>query len=120
MKSFYYLLISAYRCVYSRSLFSLVSFFQDSNEYGISDPLQSRKDIDKIEPFNLNMVPPTNETTTDCEERLPGSGELIIMVRTDPKLVPIHKVGVSVVGSVKKRSNFNGALSNNFLFPQWG
>lgn len=48
------------------------------------------------------MVAPTKETTTGCEERLSGSGGLIIMVITDPRLVPTQRVGVSAVGSVKK------------------
>lgn len=47
------------------------------------------------------MVAPTKDTTTGCDERLSGSGGLIIIVSTEPKLVPTQRVGVGVVGSEK-------------------
>lgn len=52
-----------------------------------------------MDPFNLKIVAPTRDTTTGWEDRLSGSGGVIKIVRTDPKLVPTHRVGVSVVGS---------------------
>lgn len=55
----------------------------------------------KMEPFNLKIVAPTNETTTGCEERLSVSGGDINIVSTDPKLVPTHNIGVIAVGSKK-------------------
>lgn len=85
------------------SRFSLLSSFQDSNEYGIREPLQSKNDIAKMAPFNLKIVAPTKETTTGWEDRLSGSGGVIRIVKTDPKLVPTHRVGVSTVGSKNHR-----------------
>lgn len=51
-------------------------------------------------PFNLNIDTPTRDTTTGCDDLLSGSGGVINIVSTDPKLVPIQSVGVSVVGSI--------------------
>lgn len=53
------------------------------------------------------MVVPTNETTTGCDERLPESGGLIIMVITDPRLVPTQREGVRTFGSEKKNIQIN-------------
>lgn len=66
-------------------------------------PLQSRKDIVNMAPFNLKIVTPTRETTTGCEDLLSGSGGVIKTVRTEPKLVPTHSVGIRAVGSEKVR-----------------
>lgn len=65
----------------------------------MSPPLQSKNDIMRIAPFNRKMVTPTSDTTTGCDDLLSGSGGVIRMVRTDPKLVPTHNVGVMTVGS---------------------
>lgn len=49
------------------------------------------------------MIPmaglPLVETTTGCVCLSSASGRLIIMVSTEPSVVPIHSVGSSVVGS---------------------
>jgi hypothetical protein len=45
------------------------------------------------------MVTPTSETTTGWDDLLSGSGGVIRMVNTEPRLVPTHRVGVSIVGS---------------------
>lgn len=49
------------------------SSFHGSYEYGISAPLQSRKDIDKIEPFRRHTEPPiislTQRTQNDEEKK---------------------------------------------------
>jgi hypothetical protein len=65
------------------------------------DPLQSRKDMVRIAPFRRNMVTPTSETTTGWDDLLSGSGGVIRMVNTEPRLVPTHRVGVSIVGSAR-------------------
>lgn len=65
-------------------------------------PLQSRKDIVNIGPFNRKIVTPTIDTTTGCDDLLSGSGGVINIVRTDPRLVPTQRVGVKTVGSAKK------------------
>lgn len=85
----------------SLSLLSLLSSRHDSKVYGMSAPLQSKKDMVRIAPFNRKIEAPIKETTTGCEDLLSGSGGVIRMVRTDPKLVPTHNVGVRVVGSRK-------------------
>lgn len=85
-----------------RSLFSLLSSRHDSKVYGISPPLQLRNDIVNIAPFKRKIVTPTRDTATGCEERLSGSGGLIIIVNTDPRLVPTHNVGINIVGSEKQ------------------
>lgn len=41
-------------------------------------------------------------TTTGFDFRLSWSGNVMATVRTEPKLVPIHSVGISSVGSVKE------------------
>jgi hypothetical protein len=95
----------------------------------MSAPLQSKKDIHKIEPFNRKMGPPMKlnddnnfmasnsmalnipniDTKTGDVFRLSASGNEIETVSTDPRLVPSHSVGISAVGSVrwreKNRSN---------------
>lgn len=58
-------------------------------------------------PFSLKIVAPTKETTTGWEDRLSGSGDVIRIVKTDPKLVPTQRVGVSTVGS-KNCSSIQG------------
>lgn len=50
-------------------------------------------------PFKRNIVIPNMDMATGCEERLSASGGLIIIVKTDPRLVPTHRVGVNTVGS---------------------
>lgn len=65
--------------------------------------MQSRKDNVRIDPFNLKIVAPTKDTTTGCEERLSASGGVIIIVKTDPRLVPTHNVGISTVGSITNK-----------------
>lgn len=44
-------------------------------------------------------------TTTGLVLRLSGSGNVMATVRTDPKLVPIHKVGNKSVGSKHKKDD---------------
>lgn len=90
----------------------------------MSAPLQSKKDIHKIEPFNRNMGPPMKlnydnnfigsnsmalniipniDTKTGDVFRLSTSGNEIETVSTDPRLVPSHSVGISAVGSVQSK-----------------
>lgn len=85
-------------------------------------PLQSKKDIHKIEPFSLKMGPPNAyiqkmfishrslkmkvycipiiETKTGDVFRLSASGNEIETVSTDPRLVPSHSVGIRAEGSI--------------------
>lgn len=89
-------------------------------------PALSRNPRHIMEPLSLNEGPPerrhgfqtssssdmdgVNEdiprivTTTGLVLRLSWSGSVMAMVRTEPKLVPIHKVGISNVGSVRGRA----------------
>ena len=53
---------------------------------------------------------PIGETMTGCCRRhSPGGGTLIIIVSTEPRLVPTQRVG-NVVGS----ENFNISLNQNY------
>lgn len=54
----------------------------------------------RMAPFKRKIDTPINETTTGCEDLLSGSGGVIRIVRTEPKLVPTHNVGVNTVGSI--------------------
>lgn len=45
------------------------------------------------------QVLPLVETMTGCVCRRSVSGKLIIIVNTEPNVVPIHNVGSNVVGS---------------------
>lgn len=47
----------------------------------------------------MMMSLPLVETTTGCVCLSSASGRLIIIVSTEPSVVPIHSVGSSVVGS---------------------
>lgn len=87
--------------MYLLSFFSLFASFHISYEYGINAPLQSRNDMVRMAPFSLNIVTPTRDTTTGCENLWSLSGRLKGMVNTDPKLVPTHNVGQSIVGSTE-------------------
>lgn len=98
-----------YISIYVLSRRSLLSSLHDSNVYGISAPLQSKNDTVKMAPFKRNIVAPTKDTTTGWDDLLSGSGGLISIVSTDPRLVPTHKVGVRTVGSAK---NFYKAALN--------
>lgn len=79
------------------------------------DPLQSKNDNDNIPPFNLNIVMPTIDTTTGCEDLLSGSGGAIRIGNTEPRLVPTQRVGVGV-GS--KKGNLLGLRLINSLCAQ--
>lgn len=62
-----------------RSL-SACSSRQDSYEYGISAPLQSRNDMVSMEPFNLNIEPPGRDTVeVDFSIRQPESEDKKIL-----------------------------------------
>lgn len=52
-------------------------------------------------PFNRKIVTPTKLTTTGWDDRLSGSGGLMAMVNTEPRLVPTHSVGISTDGSAR-------------------
>lgn len=56
----------------------------------------------RMAPFNRNIVTPTSDTTTGCDDRWSRSGNVSGIVSTDPKLVPTHSVGQSTVGSTFK------------------
>lgn len=58
------------------------------------------------------MVTPTNDTTTGCDDLLSGSGGVIKIVKTDPKLVPTHNVGVKIDGSVKQMRHLRNSYWN--------
>lgn len=45
------------------------------------------------------MVAPTKETATGWDDLLSGSGGFMIMVNTEPRLVPTHNVGINAFGS---------------------
>lgn len=46
---------------------------------------------------------PIIDTITGCACRVSTSGRFIITVKTDPKLVPTHRVGRSVEGSRERK-----------------
>lgn len=79
-------------------------------------PLQSRNDIVNIAPFSLNIETPISDTTTGWDDLQSGSGGVISIVRTDPKLVPTHKVGVSVVGSKQNDRLIDGNITRRFTY----
>lgn len=86
----------------------------------MSAPLQSKKDIHKIEPFSRKTGPPAKfnddnfkavknhrmnipniDTKTGDVFRLSASGNEIETVSTDPRLVPSQSVGKSAEGSIE-------------------
>lgn len=138
----------------------------------MSAPLQSKNDIDRIEPFKRNIEPPKNQPKqkfqkslkpffsyvnwdlifeikkkdsshficiqcvyialkvsckkgflpiivgiTGCILRASASGNVIDMVKTDPRLVPTHNVGNNVDGSIKM-NNLNN-LFTPFRDNKW-
>lgn len=95
---------------------SLLSSFHHSKELGNNEPLKSKKDNDRIAPFNLNMVTPTNETATGCEDLLSGSGGAIIIVKTEPKLVPTQSVGLITFGSENHYDKIRSIFFTSFSY----
>lgn len=69
-------------------------------ESSIDEEMNNRRDLPRI------------VTTTGLVFRLSGSGNVMATVRTDPKLVPIHNVGMSSVGSERGERDLKKAIRN--------